>query len=87
MGIRSKISRLTAAIRKAYFRLNEKQRNSIAGSFEKLSVGSMAPVAIKFMSDGETGDTPAIFIWLLCAILFQVMAVAAYAAKDDENDN
>lgn len=86
MGM-NRFTRMVKAIRAAYFRLNEKQRNSIAGSFEKLAVGSMAPIAIKFMSDGKTGDTPAIFIWLLCAILFQAMEVAAYAAKDDENDS
>lgn len=87
MGIRSKISRLTAAIRRAYFRLNEKQRTSIAGAFEKLAMGSMAPVAIKFMSDGKAGDGLAIFLWLICAILFEIAAIVALATKEEDHDN
>lgn len=86
MGISSRITRLTAAIRQAFFRLNEKQRTSIAGALEKLATGAMIPVAFKLMSDGETGDGFAIFMWLICAILFQIAAVVALATKEDGDD-
>ena len=87
MGIHTQLSRLMAAIRRAYFRLNEKQRVSIAGAFEKLAMGLIAPVAIKFMSDGKPGDGFAIFMWLMCAILFQIAAVVALATKEEDDDN
>ena len=82
-----KIKLLLAFIRKQYFRLNEKQRESIAQAFEKLATGAMIPVAFKLMSDGEEGDTIAICFWLVCAIVFQILAIAARAAKEEGDDD
>ncbi|EHM53399.1 hypothetical protein [Cardiobacterium valvarum] len=81
-----KIQQFLSFIRKQFFRLNEKQRESIAQAFDKLATGAMVPVAFKLMSDGKEGDMIAICFWIVCATLFQILAIVARSTKEEGDD-
>lgn len=73
-------------VKKHFFRLNDEQRKKTSEFFDKCATGAMLPVGIKFLSDGKSGDSLYITLWLGCAILFAILAVAALAAKGDDDD-
>lgn len=81
------LKHLAIWIRQRFFSLNEKQRESVAQAFEKLATGAMIPVAFKLMSDGKAGDALAICFWIVCAIVFQTLAILARATKEEDDDN
>lgn len=87
MGIINKMKKMVEKIRTGFFKLNKKQREQVSKIFDKLALGAMLPVALRLINDGKSGDGLAIATWIVCAIIFGIISVAALAAKEGEDDH
>ena len=87
MGIIEKMKKPIDKIREGFFKLNKQQREQVSKIFDKLALGALLPVALRLMSDDKSGDGLAIAIWIVCAIIFGVISVAALAAKEGEDEH
>ncbi|WP_314909500.1 hypothetical protein [Cardiobacterium hominis] len=82
MGIKQKFVQISEKVWTFFLGLNDKQREKISSLFDRMAIGSLLPIPFRLMSDGKDGDGVAIFVWLLCAIIFAVMSVVALATKE-----
>lgn len=87
MGIVSKSRNVVEKIRIGFFKLNKQQREQVSKIFDKLALGALLPVALRLMSDDKSGDGLVIVIWIVCAIIFAGISVAALAAEDGDSEH
>lgn len=87
MGIINKMKTIVGKIRTGFFKLNKQQREQVSKIFDKLALGALLPVALRLMSDDKSGDGLAIAVWIVCAIIFAGISVAALAAKDGDSEH
>lgn len=71
-------------IRSLFFKLNESQRKHVSKLFDTVAVGSIIPVFIKLLDNDNPNDTRVVVVCLVCAILLEILSIAALAAGDDE---
>lgn len=78
------IKKVRIAILNALLKLNTKQRESIASSFDKIAVGIVVSIIFKLVTDEKGGDGLLIFLWTIYAIMFKSIEIAILAIKDEE---
>lgn len=78
------IRKLRIAMLSIFLKLNIKQRESIASSFEKIATGIVVSIIFKLVTDEKGGDGLLIFLWTIYAIMFKSIEIAILAIKDEE---
>lgn len=67
-----------------YFLLNQKQREHVSKICHMLGMVSTMPLIIKILSNEQSGDDWLAAVGVVYAIIFEVLAIAALAAKEEQ---
>lgn len=79
-----KIKQFLVWFKGKYFLLNQKQREHVAKICHMLGLVSAMPLIIKILSNEQSGDDWLAAVGVVYAIIFEILAIAALTAKEEE---
>ena len=75
------IQALLRKLKTMFFKLNEDQRKHVSKIFHMLGMGAALPVFVQIITNEKSESLLYILVWIACAIIFEMIAIAALAAR------